>query len=150
MSRSKEVKDCTITLRISQRQLKILQDYTKLKGLPSEAEGLRRMIEGAAPWVSKGGSNAEIEDRLRRLEDAVFGKQQRTQQASVAPLTSHQAPEHHIETTDSITSPFDDEDGGHSGHERSLTSIGGYTMVGLPDSHSDDFGGEDYPSIADD
>lgn len=74
--KSDDKKTEVLTIKISQRQLQVLERYVQLKGLSSNADGIRRMIDGAEAWL----------------------RTQATPQATVEPpVASHQdVAEHHI------------------------------------------------------
>lgn len=123
--KSDDKKTETITLKISKRQLQILERYAEIKEL-TEPEALRRMIDGAGDFVAKHDGGLL--------------------QATVAPAhqtTPQTGPEHHIDGGQDITSEVGEEEA-HSGPGASLGYIGRRLNVGLPG------GGGDYQDDGED
>lgn len=119
MGRPKSAEPKTvISARVTARQLQQLQRYVEIKGLSSPADGICRMIDGAADFIARHDSGPP--------------------QATVAP--AHQTapqtgPEHHIDGGQDITSEVGEEEA-HSGPGASLGYIGGRLNVGLPGGDS--------------
>lgn len=50
----------TICLRLTERQLEVLQLYTDVKGFSTEVDALRHIIDGLEGWLKK--QDADMED----------------------------------------------------------------------------------------
>lgn len=137
-----DLKRNTITVRLTDNQLKLIRDYVKVKGLNTEADGIRRMIDGASAWLQKTSAAdvTSIAERVRKLEEAVFSKYSEAELKS-AVVTSHQPK---LEPTPSVATDvtIDEED-------KPLGYIGGRLNVGLPGnaSYDDDSEASKFPSI---
>lgn len=106
--RKREARKHQFCLRLTDRQLELLKEYTLYRNMETEVDAIRYMIDGLESWLAK-------------------------RQADPPPIELHQS-EHHISARDSgLSDVMDDDVDGPS-----LSDFGGMPHIGIPGMQGND------------